>query len=205
MSECTGLIATPTLAMGPVVYSIDREALQFNQVVEIENTGKKASSDIKTQVLVLVDCLLMAWSSKIVDPVTRLEILSSHEMGEIWLRGPTCTQGYWNTVDSSLSVLKNGDVHPYIRTGDLGFIKNEELFLVGRLKEIIKLCGKNYYPMDIEMDVKSSHLRILKQLCVAFSATVDNNEELFILQEIEDKLSEQEYESVISSMRRICT
>ncbi len=194
MSECTGLIATHPADSKPVFSFFDKKELQINHVVAVTDTSQQA----------LVSCgiPINGITIKIVNPETRQEEVVSDHIGEVWITGPICTKGYWNTTDSPLGLLSNDKTNPYIRTGDLGFILNGELFLVGRLKEIIMLYGKNYYPHDIEMDVKNSNVHFTHNACAAFSERVGNNEELFIIQEIENNLSENEYISAIASAHK---
>lgn len=162
MSECMGLIATPKKRAKP----------------RIENMSISCGTPIK------------GISVKIVDPDSKLEV-NPLCVGEIWLAGPICSQGYWNE-----KLTDN-----YIKTGDLGYMHQGELFVVGRLKELIILYGKNYYPTDIEMSVKKSHERFAKYSCVAFSSRIENQEELFVLLEIEESSSEQEYQAAVASVR----
>ncbi|WP_446717954.1 phosphopantetheine-binding protein [Crocosphaera sp. Alani8] len=76
----------------------------------------------------------------------------------------------------------NGD---YLRTGDLGFVRDKELFITGRIKDLIIIWGKNYYPQDIENTVQNSHAALRKDSGAAFSLEVDGKERLVIVQEVE--------------------
>ncbi|HEV2524558.1 MAG TPA: AMP-binding protein [Gammaproteobacteria bacterium] len=201
MSECTGLIATHTADSKPIFSFFSKRALQSNRVVEITEQSKTEKSKLKTQALVSCGNPIKGLTIKIINLKTQLEVALSC-VGEVWISGPTCTNGYWHTEDSPIGRLPS-DVNPYIKTGDLGFIKEGELFLVGRLKEMIILYGKNYYPAEIESDVKNSDAHFANNICAAFSTLVGENEALFIIQEIENNLSEQAYLCAISSARRV--
>lgn len=201
MSECTGLIATHSADSKLVFSFFDKKELQYNHVVEITDASQTEKSNLKTQSLVSCGTPINGLTIKIVNPETQRE-LAADCIGEVWITGPSCTPGYWNTEGSPFGMLSH-DTCPYIKTGDLGFIQNGELFLVGRLKEIIILYGKNYYPIDIEMDVKNSSAYFANNVCAAFSALVSEHEELFIVQEVENHLSEQTYQTAISSARKV--
>ena len=88
----------------------------------------------------------------VVDPETRIG-LSEREIGEIWVAGPSVASGYWDrendTADTFGATLIDGS-GPYLRTGDLGFLFEGELFVTGRAKDLVIVAGRNYYPLDIE-------------------------------------------------------
>ena len=112
---------------------------------------------------------------KIVDPKTS-KIASPDEIGEIWLAGPSVTQGYWNQPEITEITFKAnipGDQKQYLRTGDLGFIFQDELYITGRIKDLIILSGKNYYPSDIEYLAEHSHPLLQPNASAAF--TIDEN------------------------------
>lgn len=194
MSECTGLIATHSANSKPVVSFFNKKELQYNRVVEMIDESDN------TQALVSCGKPIDGLAIKIINPETEQEV-ASDRIGEVWITGPNCTPGYWKCQESLIGLLLN-DTRHYIKTGDLGFIQNEELFLVCRLKEVIILCGKNYYPTDIEMDFKNSNPHFANNVCAAFSTLVGESEELFIIQEIENNLTEKEYRTAITSARQ---
>ena len=85
--------------------------------------------------------------------------LPSGEVGEIWVNSPSVGQGYWDkpalsqqTFEAKLADSQTG---PYLRTGDLGFIQGDDLFVTGRLKDLIIIRGQNHYPQDIEQSVQN--------------------------------------------------
>ena len=89
---------------------------------------------------------------RIVDPVT-FNVIKEGETGEIWIRGASVTKGYWNrnfeTEDAFQARTASGD-GPFLRTGDLGYVQNSELFVRDRLKDMIVIRGQNYFPADLE-------------------------------------------------------
>lgn len=98
-------------------------------------------------------------SVRIVESDTRNEVAPGR-VGEIWVQNDCIGQGYWGKPEESESLfrarLTNGD-GPFLRTGDLGFIRDGQLFVTGRIKDVIVIRGANYYPHDIEHTVESSH------------------------------------------------
>lgn len=116
------------------------------------------------------------------------EDLGEMNVGELWLKGPLVGKGYWNnpekTKENFQAYTKSGK-GPYLRTGDLGFIKEKQVYITGRLKDIIIIRGLNYYPQDIEITVQKSHEALRIDAGAAFSIDVDGQERLVIAQEIE--------------------
>jgi 1-acyl-sn-glycerol-3-phosphate acyltransferase len=183
MAEATLLIAAAAPDRIPLIKTVDATALQQNQVVPIGDDRSNRKS--------LVSCGT-AWLEQtitIVDPITRHRCVPN-EIGEIWVQGGSVAQGYWNRPDETehtfqASIQNNGE-SPFLRTGDLGFIQNGELFVTGRLKDVIILRGRNYYPQDIESTLENSHPALRKSgCCAAFSVEVDGEERLVVVAEVE--------------------
>jgi acyl-CoA synthetase (AMP-forming)/AMP-acid ligase II len=122
-----------------------------------------------------------------VDPETLLA-RPAGVVGEIWVRGPSVALGYWNRPEESrhtfMAFLADDGRGPYLRTGDLGFLENGELFVTGRLKDLIVCDGRNHYPQDIEQTVEASHDAVLSGCSVAFSVPGRHAEELVIAAEV---------------------
>jgi acyl-CoA synthetase (AMP-forming)/AMP-acid ligase II len=113
------------------------------------------------------------------------------EVGEIWVSGPSVTQGYWNrpedTERACRAYLKDTGEGPFLRTGDLGFLKDGELFVTGRLKDLIIISGRKLYPQDIELTVEQSHPALRPACCAAFSIDGTGEEQLIIAAEVEPR------------------
>ncbi|WP_063057811.1 fatty acyl-AMP ligase [Nocardia sienata] len=109
---------------------------------------------------------------RIVDPQTGRPC-APREIGEIWVDSPTKARGYWSleeqTRETFHAVVGDGDPRRYLRTGDLGFLHEDELFVTGRLKDLVIVHGRNYAPQDIEASVRSAHPRIRPGGIAAFS------------------------------------
>ena len=122
----------------------------------------------------------------IVDPSTGRECAGG-QIGEVWVRGDNVAEGYWRnpaaTADSFGARLA-GDDHAYLRTGDLGCLDAGELFLVGRMKELIIVRGRNVPPHDIEASVSAAHAALRAGHVAAVTVTHDGEAQLAIVAEI---------------------
>jgi acyl-CoA synthetase (AMP-forming)/AMP-acid ligase II len=103
-----------------------------------------------------------------VDPESWKPLPEGH-IGETWISGPSIAAGYWNQAGPSQGTFEGyldgsqPDLHPgpYLRTGDLGFLQDGELYITGRIKDLIIVQGLNHYPQDIEITVEKSHPALL--------------------------------------------
>ena len=120
-------------------------------------------------------------------------LLGSDQIGEIWVWGDHVAQGYWNNPELNERIFNarikqsNGELSEktYLRTGDLGCFIGKELFITGRLKEIIIIRGRNYYPHDIELAAQQSHSYLKKDASAAFSVDVQGQEHIVIFMEVD--------------------
>lgn len=139
----------------------------------------------------------------IVDPQTS-QILPDRVVGEIWVKGPSVTIGYWERKEETHVTFQAFISHkdgPYMRTGDLGFKVGSEVFICGRLKDIIINRGVNIYPHDIEDEVSKCHELIKFNSGIAFSILDDNIEYLVYVQEIGQRDLDSA-SSLISSIKK---
>jgi acyl-CoA synthetase (AMP-forming)/AMP-acid ligase II len=124
----------------------------------------------------------------IVNPESLLECAGG-QVGEIWVQGPSVAAGYWRRPEETeqifKAVLKNSGEAPFLRTGDLGFVQDGELFVTGRLKDLIIIRGRNHYPQDIELTVQQCHPVLRGMAGAAFSVTLETEEKLALIQEID--------------------
>ena len=113
------------------------------------------------------------------------------EVGEIWASGPSVTHGYWNrpeeTERACRAYLKDTGEGPFLRTGDLGFMLDGELFVTGRLKDLIIVSGRKLYPQDIELTVEQSHPALRPACCAAFAVDGTGEEQLIVVAEVEPR------------------
>lgn len=146
------------------------------------------------QVSDVVSCGHTALEDKvmIVNPTSKEPCLEGMQ-GEIWVQGSSVAAGYWNKDEESKQAFEAytaTGLGPFLRTGDIGFIKNEELFILGRLKNLIILRGKNYFPHDLENCVRQAHPLLAYTQGVVFSQSTADGETLIIVQEIERNLKD---------------
>ena len=162
----------------PVVRAFSRRGLAENRAEPVPECDPAAWR--------LVGCG-QPWSGQrvaIVDAQTNHEAAPG-QVGEIWVQSPNVGLGYWNKPDETRAVFQaqlNGDGE-FLRTGDLGFFDQGELFVVGRTKELVILNGRNYYPHDIERVVARSHPALRPDSGAAFACELDGAERLIVVQE----------------------
>ncbi len=183
MAETTLMISGPGALRGPYYLAVSTSAFELNKIVPIDENDPDAKH------LVGIGHAWMDLAIRIVNPDTLLPA-KDDEVGEIWLSGSIVTSGYWNkkeiTEETFKAVIKGEEDSGkyYLRTGDLGFFYDNELFITGRLKDLIILFGKNYYPQDIEHTAELSHPAIQPSAIAAFSIEQDYSEKLVVVCEI---------------------
>lgn len=127
---------------------------------------------------------------EIVDPES-LTRCAPGDIGEIWISSPSVTRGYWNRpAETSLTFsarMAGDDRHTYLRTGDLGTLVEGELFVVGRLKDVIIVRGMNHYPQDIEATVERLHPAIRPSCVAAFTVPGDREERVVMAVEVDPR------------------
>lgn len=202
---CYGLAEATLMAAGgktsapPIVRSFQKAALEQNRVQEIPNLHKSANT------LVGSGQSLPSQEIRIVNPQTRMAC-APNEIGEIWLAGPSVAQGYWAKSDATETFFRaytaDSHVGPFLRTGDLGFVKGGELFVTGRLKDLIIIRGRNQYPQDIELDVEQCHASLRPGCSAAFSVDVSGEERLVVVQEIDRHHRNYDLDEVVQTIRK---
>ncbi|HTC64496.1 MAG TPA: SDR family NAD(P)-dependent oxidoreductase [Candidatus Saccharimonadales bacterium] len=140
---------------------------------------------------------------KIVDPATRM-VCAKDRVGEIWISGSSVAHGYWHkdaeTSETFGARLATGE-GPFLRTGDLGFLEQGQLFVAGRLKDLIIIRGSNHYPQDLEHTVERSHRALRPASGAAFSIDVMGSERLVIVQEVNDRANAS-HEDIVAAIRQ---
>lgn len=142
----------------------------------------------------------------IVDPETRRSCATG-EVGEIWVSGPSVAGGYWRRSAEIQEIfhayLAESNEGPFLRTGDLGLLDQGELFITGRLKDMIIIRGQNYYPQDIEWALAGCHPAVEGQLAAAFGVPIENGEQIVIAQEVDPRRwPEATWKEVIAAIRQ---
>ena len=190
-SPCYGLAETTLmLTVGeqfaaPVQMKVDIASLEKGKAVAAQ-PGKKSTTLVSSGRNILQN------EAIVVDPQNRTRC-PDLIVGEIWAKGPTVAKGYWNNPQETEKVFKaklheSGSVDAnYLRTGDLGFMNNGDLFVTGRLKDVIIIRGLNYYPQDIELVAEQSHEMLAKNAAAAFSIEEQGEEKPVVVVEADRK------------------
>ncbi|MCW8096121.1 type I polyketide synthase [Streptomyces tauricus] len=127
----------------------------------------------------------------VVDPDTRRRIDSEGHIGEIWIAGGSVAHGYWGRPEASEATfrarIEGEGPTPFLRTGDLGFLKGGHLHVVGRIKDVVIVQGRNHYPQDVELTVERADEAVRAGSGAAFSIEVAGAEELVVVHEVESR------------------
>jgi len=181
LAEATLMV---TSGRGPEVHPccVDGAALEAGRIVEVPHDAPRG------QMIASSGTASCGMGVLIVDPESRREAADG-EIGEIWVSGPSVTRGYFDDPAATTEVfsawtegVRSG---PYLRTGDLGFILRGELYVAGRLKDLIILSGRNLFPQDIERSAELAHPSLRIGFTVAFSIDEEDREELIVLVEVD--------------------
>jgi acyl-CoA synthetase (AMP-forming)/AMP-acid ligase II len=182
LAEATLLVSGKEKAAPPAFKIVDRSALQHQQVAPATKSKNGAMMLVgsgqcsSTQDLKIVDC-------------NSLTCCPPDRIGEIWISGASIAQGYWNRPEETRQVfhayLADTKEGPFLRTGDLGFVCEGQLFVTGRLKDLIVIRGRNYYPEDIELTVEQAHQAIQPAAAAAFALEIQGEERLIVLAELQ--------------------
>ena len=209
---CYGMAETTLIVTGgskdevPIVRPFNKHDLVEHRVVPT------ASDDKDARLLVGCGQVLEEEEVLIVHPETRRK-LPDDKIGEIWINSPSCGLGYWQRDQETRETFKarlkpdNGSI--YVRSGDLGFMDRGELFVTGRLKDMIIVRGVNRYPQDIEATVEHCHELTRSGGCAAFAVTRWDREHLVVVCEIErgegKARRDESWDEVMQSIRAAVT
>lgn len=195
---CYGLAEATLLATGgrrgeePVVFAARREGIERH----VAEPAVGASAD---DVVSFVGCgsAELQGSLLIVDPAEGLP-LADGRVGEVWLAGPSVTAGYWKREELNIAVFRvieageaagadgAAGTGTYLRTGDLGFLHEGQLYITGRIKDLMIIRGRNLYPQDVEAAVQARFPALRSGCGASFSVTdAEGEERLVLVQEVE--------------------
>lgn len=181
LAEATLVVSSERVGDGSSIQAFDRQALACNRVLPLPAGSPQAQQ--------LAGCGAPALGQKvmIVHPEDRTPCLPD-EIGEIWVQGESVARGYWQNPEATAQTfhasLSESGEGPFLRTGDLGFFYAGQLYITGRIKDVIILNGRNHYPQDIELTVEKSHPALCPGSCVAFSIEQARAERLIVLTEV---------------------
>ena len=185
LAEATLIVSGGPVSALPVTRSVDAAALEAGKVVASEGTGATTRSLVGSGALTDGETVM------IVDPTTGFPVPAG-EIGEVWVSGPNVADGYWNRDEETERTFRaklafSGD-RTFLRTGDLGFLdEQQELFITGRMKDLIIVRGRNIYPHDVERIVENSHPMFRPGCSAAFAVEVEGEERLVVAAEVRDE------------------
>jgi amino acid adenylation domain-containing protein len=201
MAETTLMVSGVQKATAPIIKTVQKSGLESNRVVK--------STTPNEDVYDFVGCgrVIPEQEVVIVNPET-LACCKPDEIGEIWVSGPSVGKGYWRrqqeTEETFCAYLLDTGKGAFVRTGDLGFLDDGELFITGRAKDLIIIRGRNLYPQDIELTAERSHPALRPTASAAFTVNVKNSERLVVVQELEFR-AKPNLEEVINAIRQAVT
>ncbi|MGK7905412.1 MAG: amino acid adenylation domain-containing protein [Hormoscilla sp.] len=197
MAEATLFVSGGVKTALPVLLQVEAADLEQNCVV--------ATAD-PANARVIVGCGQSLFEKiALVDPESNTRCRAD-QVGEIWISSLSVAQGYWNQPEATAKTfnayLDTGE-GPFLRTGDLGFMQDGELFITGRLKDLIIIWGRNHYPQDIELTVERSHPALRPSCGAAFGVEVAGEERLVVAQEVKrNSLRQINVEAVVGAIRK---
>src|SRR4051794_21637736 len=197
LAECTLLAAGPDYRNEPKILAVNRAALAQHHVVP-------ACGEPEPMVQKLVGCgsPVAGHTIVIVEPEKNTEVVEGG-VGEILIHGPSLAQGYWNRTEETeqvFGVQVPGRDGRFLRTGDLGFFREGELFVTGRVKDVIIIRGRNHYPQDIEQSAEEAHQAVLPG--AAFALADDSGERLVVVHQLDRQFRGCDYQEIIQAIRR---
>ncbi|QRP61888.1 FadD32-like long-chain-fatty-acid--AMP ligase [Corynebacterium minutissimum] len=208
MAEASLIVTTPQTPERPIISHFDRERLAQGEAVIVEKSADSVAYASCGQSVI-------AQELTIVDPETRAE-LADGLVGEIWLHGENRAAGYLGREEETASTFHNtlgerlaeGSRVPnapednnWLATGDLAAIVDNQVYITGRLKDLIVVAGRNHYPQDIEGTVQEASSHVRADSIAAFSVEGGSTEELVLLIERADGASPAEDEAASEAIR----
>ncbi|HEU4323402.1 MAG TPA: amino acid adenylation domain-containing protein [Roseiflexaceae bacterium] len=197
LAEATLLVTGVSPEAAPLVGDFDAAALERSRAVPAAGDPRARS---------LVGSGQPRQTMAIVQPDTLTECAPG-QIGEVWVSSGSIAQGYWNRPEESqrsfgARLADRPGAGPFLRTGDLGFVHGGELFVAGRIKDLIIIRGRNHYPQDIELTVERSHPALRPGCGAAVSVEVAGEERLVVVQEVERQHRTVDVEAVADAVRQ---
>lgn len=199
-------MAETTLFISGVKNNEKFRAFQFDTKQLSERKIENAVGNRKSRTMVGCGVPCKEMDIVIVDPETMTRC-SDNQAGEVWITGKSISKGYWKQPALSEATfnayLKDTGEGPFFRSGDLGFIHEKEVFLLSRLKDLVLIQGRSYYPQDLEMVLENCHPALEPSSVATFSEKVDGVEKLFVVQELKrTSLRKANHEEIFLNIRQ---
>ncbi|ONI76114.1 hypothetical protein ALI144C_36095 [Actinosynnema sp. ALI-1.44] len=197
LAEAVLLVSSSPAGQPPKARTFDRAGLAAGRAIEVASGATLVSAGQPLDQLV-----------RVVDPATH-RVLPDGRVGEIWTSGPNVCQGYWGQPDAESAAVFRAEpcdedgqpVEPYpgcrgwLRTGDLGVLLDGDLFVTGRLKDLIIVDGRNHYPQDVEYTAQNAHPAIRRHAVAAFSVTGEQGEYAMVVAERARQLTAEQVDT----------
>ena len=190
LAEATLLVSSGSSDSVHASMTVDAAALARDEIRELSTEDERG--------ITLVGCGMPTPPTRvcIVNPAT-LTTCRHEEVGEIWVASPSVARGYWNrqrdTEQTFQATATDSGEGPFLRTGDLGFLRGHHLFITGRIKDVIIIRGGKFYPQDIEQTVERAHPMIRPGGAAAFSISSATGERLVVLAELDRSMARGTY------------
>ncbi len=195
MAEATLLITGGQKLCEPKIVQVEEVALGQDRVI--------LTADSPSRTLVSCGKGWLDTELVIVDPATAQPALPN-QVGEVWVAGSGLGQGYWqqpSETERSFRAKLDSSDRQYLRTGDLGFLQDGELFITGRLHDVLVFWGFNHYPQQIEQTVEACHPGFRAHAGAAVAVNIDGTERLVVLQELERQHRDLRAAEVVEQLR----
>jgi acyl-CoA synthetase (AMP-forming)/AMP-acid ligase II/acyl carrier protein len=202
MAESTLMVTISNRGVAPVACHVDAGDLEQHRVTPATDGTAGART--------IVGCGPLEADPRvaIVDPPTSITC-PADAVGEIWVSGPSVAKGYWNRPEETTrtfgAFLADTGEGPFLRTGDLGFVRDGQLFVTGRLKDLVIIRGVNHYPQDIEQTIERAHAGLRAGAGAVFAVDTDGEERLVIVQEVERLHRHANLDEIAAAVRRAVT
>lgn len=208
LAEATVFVSASEKTKRPTLLRVDANQLEADRIVSPVSPVFQHTLANSRHDRTLVGCgrPQLAETIVIADP-TEFTQVASGRVGEIWLSGPHVARGYWRREADTKAVftayLAGSNEGPFLRTGDLGFLHDHQLFITGRLKDLIIIRGRNYYPHDIERAAQQSHPMLRAGCGAAFTVETSNGKQqaVVLIQEVDRRFQQTQIIEAINAIR----
>jgi acyl-CoA synthetase (AMP-forming)/AMP-acid ligase II/acyl carrier protein len=188
MAEVTLGISAKPINTEPVIERFSKQELECGLVAPLGQAETDVlPGTLQERMLVSNGRVPDSFDLKVVNPGTGSDS-PANEVGEIWVAGPSVSPGYWKndeaTRETFVDVAEDNGAKRFLKTGDLGFVHDGELYITGRLKDLIIVRGLNYYPQDIEQASEAAHQAVMPNGACAFAVEKNEMEQVVVACEI---------------------
>lgn len=209
LAESTLIVSVNWRTRGGIqTLTVDRDLLAEGVAAVVGstggNSGDNSSDNSNTAEVVGAGSAVPGTEITIVDPVSRAP-LPEDRLGEVWVTGPAIASGYFGRPEETAEVFEAEPSPPdgarYLRTGDIGFLHDGELYLTTRLKDLIIVDGRNLYPPDLETTAEQAHSLVLPGRCSIFGIDDGRREQIVVLVEARLRLGTAEGDTTADQLR----